>query len=110
MPESKESKHDQWDYETATVRPPARAPKAVFSIRVDAREMSAIRRAARAAGVTTSEFIRSAALARAEGVEAPQPHQLVQTSRLTFVEAYSESQAPGSVSITGGEVVTPASG
>jgi hypothetical protein len=46
---------------------PRRATTSVVSVRLPTSELNAIRRAARDAGVTTSEFIRRAALTAAEG-------------------------------------------
>ena len=55
------NKHDDWDYEAAEVRPGRNDPSTVYSVRFPKAEIAAIRAAARAAGVSRSEFIRAAA-------------------------------------------------
>lgn len=61
------SKHDDWDYENPEVKPGRKNPSTVYSVRFPKAEMAAVRAAARAAGMTTSEFIREAAREKAEG-------------------------------------------
>ncbi len=77
------TKHDDWDYENAEVRPGRKNPSAVYSVRFPKPEISAIRAAAKAAGMTTSEFIREAAREKAEGYTplTHEPH--VETSPIT---------------------------
>ena len=59
------SKHEDWDYENAEVHEPEREVMSVYSLRFTSTEIADIRAAARQEGVTTSEFIRSAARSRA---------------------------------------------
>lgn len=59
------SKHEEWDYENAEVHEPEREVKSVYSLRFTAGEIADIRAAARREGVSTSEFIRTAARTRA---------------------------------------------
>lgn len=59
------NKHDEWDYEDAELHTGLTSPTAVYSIRFPKAEITAIRAAARVAGVTTSEFIRRAAREKA---------------------------------------------
>lgn len=63
------SNHEVWDYENAEVKPGRENPSAVYSIRFPKTEITAIRTAARAAGMTTSEFIRDAAREKASRTE-----------------------------------------
>lgn len=69
--------HDNWDYEHPEVHLGVREPRAVFSIRLTRRELDAVGDAAKAAGVTTSAFIRNAAFAAAKGESAAQLHAAV---------------------------------
>ena len=56
---------DDWDSENAEVHEPEREVKSVYSLRFSPSEIAEIREAANREGVTTSEFIRSAARSRA---------------------------------------------
>lgn len=58
-------RHDDWDYEHAEVRPGRTNPASVYSVRFPKAEIAAIRAAAKAAGMTTTEFIREAAREKA---------------------------------------------
>ena len=78
------TKHDDWDYENAEVRPGRKNPSAVYSVRFPKAEIAAIRAAAKAAGMSTSEFIREAAREKAEG-GVPVTHEpLVETGIFTL--------------------------
>ena len=57
--------HDDWDYDNAEVRDAQRDVRSVYSLRFTVAEIAAIRAAARREGVTTSDFIRTAARRRA---------------------------------------------
>ena len=59
------SKHDDWDYENAEVKPGRESPGVVYSVRFPKTEIAAIRAAAKAQGLSTSEFIRDAARQKA---------------------------------------------
>ena len=59
------STHDDWDYENAEVHEPEREVMSVYSLRFTSKEIADIREAARREGVSTSEFIRTAARLRA---------------------------------------------
>ena len=67
-------KHEEWDYENAEVKPGRKNPSAVYSVRFPKAEITAIRAAAKAAGMTPSEFIREAAREKAER-RAPVTHE-----------------------------------
>jgi len=69
--------HDNWDYEHPEVHHAVREPRAVYSVRFARSDIRGVRRAAEAAGVTTSEFIRNAAIAAAKGESAAQLHAAV---------------------------------
>lgn len=56
---------DDWDYENAEVREPEREVLSAYSVRFTATEVADIRAAAKREGVSTSEFIRTAARTRA---------------------------------------------
>lgn len=89
-------KHEDWDYENPEVKPGRKNPSAVYSVRFPKAEIAAIRAAAKAAGMTTSEFIREAAREKAEG-GVPMTHEpRVETGALT--------QRIGSVRISGKSV------
>ncbi len=78
------TKHDDWDYENAEVKPGRNGPSAVYSVRFPKAEIAAIRAAAKVAGVSTSEFIREAAREKAEG-NVPVSHEpQVETSIFTL--------------------------
>ena len=78
------TKHDDWDYENAEVKPGRKNPSAVYSVRFPKAEIAAIRAAAKVAGVSTSEFIREAAREKAEG-NVPVSHEpQVETSIFTL--------------------------
>ena len=57
--------NDDWDYENAEVHHGRTKPSAVYSVRFPKAEIVDIRAAAKAARVTTSEFIRRAAREKA---------------------------------------------
>ena len=61
--------HDDWDYENTEVQPGRENPSVVYSVRFPKTEISAIRGAARAAGMSTTEFIREAAREKAAHAE-----------------------------------------
>ncbi|MDE2934787.1 MAG: DUF6290 family protein [Chloroflexota bacterium] len=86
-------KHEGWDYENADVKPGRKNPSAVYSVRFPKSEIAAIRAAAKAAGMTTSEFIREAAREKAEG-PVPVTHE-------PRVETGTPTQRVGSVQISG---------
>ena len=65
------SKHDDWDYENAEVQEAERKVMSVYSLRFTSREIADIRVAAKREGVTTSEFIRTAARSRAKTQALP---------------------------------------
>ena len=67
-------KHEEGDYENPKVKPGRKNPSAVYSVRFPKVEIAAIRAAAKAAGMTTSEFIREAAREKAEG-RVPVTHE-----------------------------------
>lgn len=77
------SKHDEWDYENAEVNEPEREVKSVYSLRFTAGEIADIRAAAKREGVTTSEFIRTAARTRA--TTQALPAELVKSIALAIV-------------------------
>ena len=56
---------DDWDYENPEVHHGRAEPSAVYTLRFPKAEIVAIRAAAKAAGVSTSEFIRRAAREKA---------------------------------------------
>ncbi len=62
-------KHDDWDYENAEVKSGRKNPSAVYSIRFPKAEIATIRVAARAADMSTAEFIRKAAWEKAAHAE-----------------------------------------
>jgi len=86
-------KQEEWDYENAEVRPGRKNPSAVYSVRFPKAEIAAIRSAAKAAGMTTSEFIREAAREKAEG-RVPVTHE-------PRVETGTATRRVGSVQISG---------
>ena len=51
---------DEWDYENGQVQPGRSLAAVVYSVRFPKGELEALRRAAAAAGVSVSEFIRDA--------------------------------------------------
>lgn len=65
------STRDDWDYENAEIHEPEREVKSVYSLRFTATEIAEIRAAAEREGVTTSEFIRTAARSRAKTQAVP---------------------------------------
>lgn len=69
--------HDNWDYEHPEVHHAVREPRAVFSIRLTRSELDTVGVAAEAAGITTSAFIRNAAIAAAKGESVAQLHAAV---------------------------------
>ena len=89
-------KHDEWDYENAEVRPGRKSPSAVYSVRFPKAEISAIRAAAKAAGMTTSEFIREAAREKAEG-HVPVTHE-------PRVETGTYTQRVGAFRVSGRDI------
>ena len=52
--------HEDWDYENAIVLPGRKKRTSIFSVRFPTPELNAARRAARALGISTSEFIQEA--------------------------------------------------
>ena len=54
-----------WDLDDPQVRPPVKQPRAVVSVAFSRADYEQVVRRARAAGKTTSEYIREAALERA---------------------------------------------
>lgn len=82
--------HAEWDYENAEVKPGRKNPSAVYSVRFPKAEITAIRAAAKAAGMTTSEFIREAAREKS-GRAVPVTHEpRVETGLVTSRAASSE--------------------
>lgn len=57
---------DNWDFENAEEALPIKSPRAVVSVSFPRADFETVVRAARAAGERTSEFIRAAALQRAQ--------------------------------------------
>ena len=89
------TKHDDWDYENAEVKPGRNRPSAVYSVRFPKAEISAIRAAAKVAGMNTSEFIREAAREKAEGY-APLTHEPhVETSLITTRDGVASFSVSG---------------
>jgi len=56
-----------WDWESATWQPPVVNPRAVVSVSFPSADFQVVARAAEAAGLKLSEFIREAAIAAAGG-------------------------------------------
>jgi len=93
--------NDNWDFESIEVHDPVENLGAVYAIHFTKDEINAIRDYAEIAGVTTSEFIRRAAIAAAKGESAAELHAAVgelraaverATAALKVIEA-SESAA-----------------
>jgi hypothetical protein len=61
---------DEWDFENAEKREPARRPRAVVSVAYPREDFELVEQRARKLGKKLSEFIREASLARAR---APEP-------------------------------------
>lgn len=88
-------KHGDWDYENAEVKPGRKNPSAVYSVRFPKAEISAIRAAAKAAGMTTSEFIREAAREKAEG-RSPITHEpQVKTGAVNYRDVVASFEGSG---------------
>lgn len=100
--ESSMSKHDDWDYETAEVHEAEREVKSVYSLRFSATEIAAIREAAKREGVTTSEFIRTAAWSRAKMQTIPA--EIVKALALALVNISERYELAGVAGGEGGSV------
>ncbi len=86
---------DDWDLESATLQQARRPATSAFSVRLNREELAALRAAAKAAGMTTGEFIRNAALekARADKIPAAFVGVLGHTFSIAWA-AYIEAGAP----------------
>ncbi len=96
------SKHDDWDYEDAEVHEPEREVKSVYSLRFSAGEIAEIREAAKREGVTTSEFIRTAARSRAKTQTVPA--EIVKALALALVNISERYELAGVAEGKGGSV------
>ena len=67
MVSKKQPPSEEWDYENVKVHEPKES-SSVYSVRFRSSELRLLREAAREAGVSTGEFIRAAALDRAQPV------------------------------------------
>lgn len=96
------SKHDDWDFENAELHEPEREVKSVYSLRFSATEIADIREAAKREGVTTSEFIRTAARSRAKTQTIPA--ELVKALALALVNISERYEQAGLAEGEGGSV------
>jgi hypothetical protein len=55
---------DQWDWDSAELMLPVEKPGAIFAVRFSREELTRVAEAARAAGLTTSAFIKQSTMTR----------------------------------------------
>lgn len=96
------SERNDWDYENAEVHEPEREVKSVYSLRFSATEIAEIREAAKREGVTTSEFIRTAARSRAKTQTIPA--EIVKALALALVNISERYELAGVAEGKGGSV------
>lgn len=89
------SNHNEWDYENAEVREAKGNATSVYSVRFTRAEIAHIRRAARAAGRPTSEFIRTGALALAsQQIGVPERTYFISVHGLDIVAGMTAAAPP----------------